>query len=519
MAINFHRRRTHLCKPTRLVLLVGFLLVVNINLICYLLIASSLPSGESSPPPPGAKFLSALQRVQQTPVLVLRGRKAVGSPAHDPPKKPPKKARGGDNSEGGASADQKMHDLNDDVTTPFTCESLYMYPKCKPVPSDLAARISKSKHYKTMTEIEKHIAANKKLWSKTSKVYPVTAIMTPDRCPAHLNHLHRNKRRLQQWHSQSYEDKTGVWQSVLNDKIGQTFFVHHINQANPEKKQLLTFPRVYGCNDRGPQFLTDWEPPSVALKTGYVVKDMGGYSSHGVYVLPDGFGGKELLSGRILSRAAVIKGLTKWKATKIIIEEYIPSLKGSRATVDYKFLMFGEKPSHIFVIYDRGRSNECFAAHAMDWSRVDAFGCFASDEKKIPTSGIVLCNDVPKPKLLPRLIEAAKLYGKYMGIFYRVDLFIHPFTKNIVLGEFTPWPCSAQWSCHATFDSERGYDACALGREWATETTVGLKKGYVGPPVFEGGPGAPVPDWLKEFKTMSFRQRCARVREYSEMYE
>ena len=155
----------------------------------------------------------------------------------------------------------------------------------------------------------------------------------------------------------------------------------------------------------------------------------------------------------------------------------------------------------------------------MDWSRVDDFGCFYEEERFKPKLGSGrLCNEVPKPEALPYLTEAAKLYGKNLGVFYRVDLFVHPFTKEVVLGEFTPWPFGGNFHCHATLGSEYGYDGCALGREWATETTIGLKEGYDGPPVFEGGPGAPAPEWFEEFNAMTFSQKCTRAIDYSKIY-
>jgi hypothetical protein len=416
-----------------------------------------------------------------------------------------------------------MHQPTHLVTSPAQIKLSAPDPNFKPVPSGLANRIKKSRNFKTMSKRQREIANSKKAWEKTDEVYPAAAIISPDICPDDQMHLRRVTGRLNRWGTKnnkegSYIDQTGIWQGVVNDKIGQTFFAHHIIQANPEKKDFLAFPRVYACDNGGPEFLADWEPSSAASKTGYVVKDLDGFSSHGVYVLPDGFGGKELLSGDVLSRKDVIEKLKKWKATRILIEEYIPKPEDSSATVDYKFWMFGERAMSIHVAYNRGQPTACFSYHAMDWSRVDDFGCFHDKEKRKPFYD-PLCSDVPKPDLLPHLIEAAKLYGKHLGVFYRVDLFVHPATNQVVLGEFTPWPFAGGYHCHATFDSKTGYDGCALGREWAVETTIGLKEDYTGPPVFEGGPGAPAPEWLQEFYAMNFNQRCARAVEYSNMYD
>jgi hypothetical protein len=56
-------------------------------------------------------------------------------------------------------------------------------------------------------------------------------------------------------------------------------------------------------------------------------------------------------------------------------------------------------------------------------------------------------------------------------------------------------------------------------KEWLTETTIGLREGYDGPPVFEGGVGAVKPHWVDGFRNMGFSEKCANVVGFSEVNE
>ena len=80
------------------------------------------------------------------------------------------------------------------------------------------------------------------------------------------------------------------------------------------------------------------------------------------YVLPDGWGGVELLSGKKMTATQCVRAirrLEKRRSVKpsMLVEEYIPSPANGLPTVDYKFWMFGGKvraatqqPSETFLI-------------------------------------------------------------------------------------------------------------------------------------------------------------------------
>eukprot|EP00961_Rhodomonas_salina_P274234 3705136-Rhodomonas_salina.1 len=180
------------------------------------------------------------------------------------------------------------------------------------------------------------------IWKEERRaVYPEFSFLSPDLCPLESKHGRRVKMCLSQWKDPDYRANTGMWQDVVNNKIGQIFFVHHLANAFPDAG--LTYPMVYACGEYEKQLLNDFKPAVSQSASGYVVKDLDGFSALGVYVLPQGFGGIELLSGKNMSREDVIKKLEKFEPKRVSIEEYIPKTTTSTVTVDYKFAMFGEK--------------------------------------------------------------------------------------------------------------------------------------------------------------------------------
>jgi hypothetical protein len=392
------------------------------------------------------------------------------------------------------------------------------------VPHKLMEALAATKHSVRQADIDENIP----LWQEEGRVvYPAFALLTPDTCPADAKQSRRVRERLIRWKGQSevqpnYLAETGIWQDVVNDKLGQVFFVHHLAREFPDAG--LTFPRVYACTDNfDAEWLKNYQPGILEYTTGYVVKDLHGWSAHGVYIFPNGFGSTELLSGQKMTKSDVSKSLTKLKVTAVSIEEYIPKPLTSTVTPDYKFHVNGEKILSIHAAFNRGHSSACFAFFDVNWNRLDFYGGFFDDggpeapgTVKAPKHES-LCGYVPKPALLPQLIDAAKLFGKSLGIFYRVDLYIHPVTSAIVLGEFTPWPWAGGQYFWSRFDETTGFDQCAPGREWLTETTIGLREGYDGPPVFEGGIGAVKPHWVDAFVSMNFSEKCANAVKFSEV--
>jgi hypothetical protein len=109
-------------------------------------------------------------------------------------------------------------------------------------------------------------------------------------------------------------------------------------------------------------------------------------------------------------------------------------------------------------------------------------------------------------------VDTAKRLGEGLGIFYRVDLFIHGTSGEILLGEFTPWPHAGQYHCKAEPDqaSAAGYDACGMGREWLVPLEVGVPEDAE-VQFFEGGKGAEKPAWVDNFMNMTAKERCEAI--------
>lgn len=105
-------------------------------------------------------------------------------------------------------------------------------------------------------------------------------------CPATIDSLRFVVQRLKRRQSGKI-----TWQQdrTVNDKWGFYFFA---------KKNGFPVPTIYHCSAEGPDDLVHWEPAVELAQRGFVVKVRDGRSAKGVYLLPSGFGGKEVLSGR-----------------------------------------------------------------------------------------------------------------------------------------------------------------------------------------------------------------------------
>jgi hypothetical protein len=184
------------------------------------------------------------------------------------------------------------------------------------------------------------------------------------------------RKRLDNWKSEGYTRDSGLWQRVVNDKLAQTKYSQSLD---------VRTPKVLFCDAVGdPSRLKFFSPPE---GMGFVVKDLDGSSAKGVYVLVDGWGGVELLSGNRMGADDVIAALQlvskaskgkKEVGVRILVEEYIASDVVGRINVDYKFYMYGGKVGAINAFYNRGTDAICKVWLDEDWNRVDEFGCFGS---------------------------------------------------------------------------------------------------------------------------------------------
>lgn len=112
--------------------------------------------------------------------------------------------------------------------------------------------------------------------------------------------------------------------------------------------------------------------------TGFVIRATNLHSGGGVFVLPTGFGGPELLSGiGSMTAADVFAALDAAGADKIIIEEFIEGTLGPNTLpTEYKMHVIGGKVVSINIVYNRGDNNACACWAEVDtqWNRLDKYG-------------------------------------------------------------------------------------------------------------------------------------------------
>lgn len=154
----------------------------------------------------------------------------------------------------------------------------------------------------------------------------------------------------------------GWWFPFLDDKLAGHVFARG-GGYNP--------PKIYSCSPDGIDAFT---PTQAASETGYVVRATTFHSSKGVYVLPDGFGGIELLRNITMTREDIRTNLIMDRATgSIVIEEFIGGDDG-KLPIEFKFHMFGDEIGSINVAYGKGTDCACWAEIDEDRNRLDMYG-------------------------------------------------------------------------------------------------------------------------------------------------
>jgi hypothetical protein len=136
------------------------------------------------------------------------------------------------------------------------------------------------------------------------------------------------------------------WFSALEDKLAAYKFSTAIGLKPPE---------IYGCYpDNAEAQLASFVPD--AGVEGFVVRATDLHSNFGIYVLPTGFGGREIIRDMTMTAADIIADLKKMGAKNIVIEEYVGS--ANELPMEFKFHMFNGKLASINVVANRG-SEEC----------------------------------------------------------------------------------------------------------------------------------------------------------------
>jgi hypothetical protein len=114
-----------------------------------------------------------------------------------------------------------------------------------------------------------------------------------------------------------------------------------------------------------------------------VIRATDSHGGFGVYVLPNGFDGIELLSGIEMGFREAYTSLSLIQAEKIIIEEYIPGEIEDKLPTEYKVHVINGEIASINVVFNRGDCG-CWAEVDENFDRLDQHGCFTPSlqEKK-----------------------------------------------------------------------------------------------------------------------------------------
>ena len=318
----------------------------------------------------------------------------------------------------------------------------------------------------------------------------------------------------------SFDDSSLPWHlGSLDEKWGSYVFA----RANG-----IPVPKILFCSTEGPESLKKWKAPQDNL--GYVVKVMDDLSccSRGIYVLPSGFGGPELHSGKAkMTRDDVIAAL--WKQThhqKIHVEEIIKSGNG-KVPWDYKFYASDGNIVRVEIMANRDNENFCVKTVDEHFNSLDTYGCFSNsylrelhvdtdknETCQTPTYGMRhleynVCSNFAKPAKWETLVEAAKRFSKMIGIMARIDLYFY--NGEVSLGELTFQPHGARFHCHAKLGRDGCIDPCVEGRVWEKQNH---KYNNI-----EGGPIPPEPLSVKGWNNLSEQEQCERVMEATAAFE
>lgn len=116
----------------------------------------------------------------------------------------------------------------------------------------------------------------------------------------------------------------------------------------------LNPPKIYECSTDVSTLSEFVVPKGVA---GFVIRATDLHSNSGIYVLPSGFGGLELIRDVEMGASDIESDLLKMNVKKFVIEEYVGS--ETALPMEFKFHMFNGKVGSINVVANRGGNCAC----------------------------------------------------------------------------------------------------------------------------------------------------------------
>lgn len=130
----------------------------------------------------------------------------------------------------------------------------------------------------------------------------------------------------------------GWWFPNLDDKLAG-YVYSALGGFNPPKIYFVSLNVMSGLDEFAATTTTD--PATTTTTNGFVIRATHLHSNRGVYALPDGFGGMELIRGFNMTLEDIKVDLADVGATKIIIEQFIPGdIEGNVLPTEYKFHVF-----------------------------------------------------------------------------------------------------------------------------------------------------------------------------------
>jgi hypothetical protein len=330
---------------------------------------------------------------------------------------------------------------------------------------------------------------------------------SPDHCPAEQSfpllirtREEKVKTYLQNIESNVTNNLDGNWFQFLEDKGVASAFTRSHN---------IPAPQIYCCvdaiNDLGDCFNAT---STSAPPTSFVIRASGLHSTMGIYVMPSGFQGVELISNLNKTLEDILTELVAMvpSPTKIIVEEFIAgSGSGATATLpaEYKFHVFNGTVGSVSVFYNRGTDCGCYLEVDEYWNRHDKHGCFvpsmpmganldndmcydidfdAGALNPYQLKGFDFCGPVPKPAdcVWNALLEYAKTLSMAIGVYMRIDAFVTE-DGRIYVQEYTRNHAGGLRHCAARTKEDGCVDSCFLGEMWDSADAGG--QGMYGGPL------------------------------------
>jgi hypothetical protein len=141
-------------------------------------------------------------------------------------------------------------------------------------------------------------------------------------------------------------EANNVWFHHLEDKLAGYKLAASLG-LNP--------PKIYFCTNNVTDLLSFNATKIGAV--GFVVRANDLHSNYGVYVLPKGFNGNEIIRGIDMSVQDVVSDLKTLGAKNVVIEDYIGL--DSSLPVEVKFHMFNGRVGSINAVFNRGSDCAC----------------------------------------------------------------------------------------------------------------------------------------------------------------